>query len=113
MFRGAGLKVPGLGFKTVFRVNKSPLWCPLLGGGLTQGIVFQVCVFELFFRPFRSASQGIEAWAPSRSPREAESSLIMEKEMETTISILGIYRGNIGLYWGYIGMMEKNMEATV
>ena len=37
----------------------------------------------------------------------------MEKEMETTIFILGIYRGNIGLYWGYIGIMEKNMEATV
>ena len=74
-FRGSGLKVPGLGFKTVFRVNNDPSWCPLLGGGLTQGIVFQVCVLELFFRPFWQCFAGIEAWAPSRSPREAESSL--------------------------------------
>ena len=29
--------------------------------------------------------------------------------METTI----IYRGYIGLYWGYIGIMEKKMETTI
>ena len=32
----------------------------------------------------------------------------MEKKLETT-GIIGLYRG----YWGYIGIMEKKMEATV
>ena len=31
---------------------------------------------------------------------------MMEKKMEATI----VYQG---IYWGYIGMMEKNMEATI
>ena len=32
-------------------------------------------------------------------------------KMETTI--LGLYRDYIGLYWGYFGIMEKKMEATI
>ena len=27
--------------------------------------------------------------------------------------VLGLYRGKNGLYWGYIGIMEKKMETTV
>ena len=34
---------------------------------------------------------------------------IMEKKMETT-GIIGIL---LGLYWGYNGVMEKKMEATM
>ena len=33
----------------------------------------------------------------------------MENDMETTI----IYRDDIGLYWGYIGIMENQMETTI
>ena len=25
----------------------------------------------------------------------------------------GLYRGDIGLYWAYVGIMEKKMEATI
>ena len=25
----------------------------------------------------------------------------------------GLYRGCIGLYWGYIGIMDKKMETTI
>ena len=25
----------------------------------------------------------------------------------------GLYRGQIGLYWGYIGIIDKKMEATI
>ena len=35
----------------------------------------------------------------------------MEKKMENTI-IIG-FRGYIGLYWGYIGIIEQKMETTV
>ena len=31
--------------------------------------------------------------------------------METTI--MGYIRVILGLYWGYIGIMEKKMEATI
>ena len=35
---------------------------------------------------------------------------IMENKMET---MLGLNRGSIGLYWVYIGIMEKRMEETI
>ena len=34
---------------------------------------------------------------------------IMEKKMET-IGIIGL---KLGLYWGYMGIMEKGMETTI
>ena len=30
-----------------------------------------------------------------------------------TASAEGIYRGYMGLYWGYIGIMEQKMETTI
>ena len=45
---------------------------------------------------------------------------IMEKKMETTISILGFYKDNrkdngdhYVVYWGYIRIMEKKMETAM
>ena len=44
----------------------------------------------------------------------------MQKKLETTISILGLPRddgkGNVNYYigcWGYLGIMEKDMESTI
>ena len=34
----------------------------------------------------------------------------MENEKTETTGFLGIRKG---LYWGYIGIMEKNMETTI
>ena len=33
--------------------------------------------------------------------------------METLGPFKGIYRIILGLYWGYIGIMEKKKEATI
>ena len=45
---------------------------------------------------------------------------IMEEEMETLCSILGLSRDNgkgsgnyYVVYWGYVGIMEKEMETTM
>ena len=35
----------------------------------------------------------------------------MDNEMESR-EYIGI-RGHIGVYWGYMGIMEKNMETTI
>ena len=37
----------------------------------------------------------------------------MEKTMETLGPFKGICRVILGLYWGYIGIMQKKMEATI
>ena len=36
--------------------------------------------------------------------------IIMEKKMETTI-LLWLYWISLGLYWGFIGIVEEKMEA--
>ena len=36
----------------------------------------------------------------------------MEKKTETT-GIIGAIGGLEGIYWGYIGIMEKKMETTI
>ena len=33
--------------------------------------------------------------------------------MQALAQWLGVYIGILGLYWGYIGIMEKKMETTV
>ena len=33
--------------------------------------------------------------------------------METLGPLKGVYRSYTGLYWGYLGIMEKKMETTI
>ena len=37
----------------------------------------------------------------------------LEKKMETQRPFKGMYRVILGLYWDYIGIMEKKMETTI
>ena len=37
----------------------------------------------------------------------------LAKRMETLGPFKGIYTDVLGLYWGYIGLMEEKMETTI